>query len=475
MFSCSFKMGMGNDILLQILSCLLPKTLTRFKCVSKWWCALISSPEFVVKHVQHNSDPDNNILSSSSTCTVLLRRLLVDDLVCESRPHTEPRKHIIHGIEDQDTKSVVFSVLNFCSYCCNANSDNCHSDNSDPLRFLSSFEDMDMTNLKQPLFGEENTFRIVGHCDGIICVQLNAAEVLLWNPAIHEAPKLLPPEPCLDVDIGSSMRDMSRALGFGYDPKTNDYKVVDIGYPGNETYGDGGNDLIIYTPKPVVYSLGTDTWKEIATGSLETETTNLWPEDFQFYLKGMCYWVGHEQSKLIDGWGDMLVEELRDVIISFDMRDEVFHDILLPHVYGLSPTIFYNIRLLLWNHKSVALFGCCGWGRNDESFGIWVLHEEFGNRPNNNYYNATWTKHHAFDLTLTHKPLAFWKSDEILLAPISTDRYQSLVSYNLHTKASSQCLPILGVSDGFAAVIYMPSMVSVLGFNKFHNASTKVL
>ncbi|PQQ08710.1 F-box/kelch-repeat protein [Prunus yedoensis var. nudiflora] len=242
------------------------------------------------------------------------------------------------------------------------------------------------------------------------------------------------------------MRDMSRALGFGYDPKTNDYKVVDIGYPGNETYGDGGNDLIIYTPKPVVYSLGTDTWKEIATGSLETETTNLWPEDFQFYLKGMCYWVGHEQSKLIDGWGDMLVEELRDVIISFDMRDE-----------------------------SVALFGCCGWGRNDESFGIWVLHEEFGNRPNNNYYNATWTKHHAFDLTLTHKPLAFWKSDEILLAPISTDRYQSLVSYNLHTKASSQCLPILGVSDGFAAVIYMPSMVSVLGFNKFHNASTKVL
>ncbi|KAL6285666.1 hypothetical protein ACE6H2_010056 [Prunus campanulata] len=99
-------MGMGNDILLQILSCLLPKTLTRFKCVSKWWCALISSPEFVVKHVQHNSDPDNNILSSSSTCTVLLRRLLVDDLVCESRPHTEPRKHIIHRIEDQDTKSI---------------------------------------------------------------------------------------------------------------------------------------------------------------------------------------------------------------------------------------------------------------------------------------------------------------------------------------------------------------------------------
>ncbi|XP_021807890.1 F-box/kelch-repeat protein At3g06240-like [Prunus avium] len=396
-------------------------------------------------------------------------------MVCESRPHTEPRKHIIHGIEDQDTKSVVFSVLNFCSYCCNANSDNCHCDNSDPLRFLSSFEDMDMTNLKQPLFGEENTFRIVGHCDGIICVQLNAAEVLLWNPAIHEAPKLLPPEPYLDVDIGSSMRDMSRALGFGYDPKTNDYKVVDIGYPGYETYGDGGNDLIIYTPKPVVYSLGTDTWREIATGSLETETTNLWPEDFQFYLKGMCYWVGHEQSKLIDGWGDMLVEDIRDVIISFDMRDEVFHDILLPHVYCLSPTIFYNIRLLLWNHKSVALFGCCGWGRNDESFGIWVLHEEFGNRPNNNYYNATWTKHHAFDLTLTHKPLAFWKSDEILLASISTDRYQSLVSYNLHTKASSQCLPILGVPDGFAAVIYMPSMVSVLGFNKFHNASTKVL
>lgn len=431
-----------------------------------------------MKHVQHNSDPDNKILSSSSTCTVLLRRLLVDDVVCESRPRTQPRKHIIiHGIEDQDTKSVVFSVLNFCCYCCNANSDNCHCNNSDPLRFLSSFEDMDMTNLKQPLIGKENTFRIVGHCNGIICVQLNAAEVVLWNPAIHEAPKLLPPEPYLDVHISSSRRyrDMSQALGFGYDPKTNDYKVVDIGYPGNELYGeyDDGNDHIIYTPKPVVYSLGTDTWREIATGSLETETTNLWPEDFQFYLKGMCYWVGHEQSKLVDGGADMLVEDIRDVIISFDMRDEVFHDILLPHVYCLSSTVFYNIRLLLWYHKSVALFGCYCRGHTNESFGIWVLHEEFGNRPNNNYYNATWTKHHAFDLTSTHKPLAFWKSDEILL--VSAYGYQPLFSYNLHTKASSQCLPILGKPCGFAAVFYVPSMVSVLGFRKLYSVSTNIL
>ncbi|VVA18680.1 PREDICTED: F-box/kelch-repeat [Prunus dulcis] len=374
-------MGMGNA---QILSCLLPKTLTRFKCVSKWWCALISSPEFVVKHVQHNSDPDNNILSSSSTCTVLLRRLLVDDVVCESRPRTQPRKHIIHGFEDQDTKSVVFSVLNFFCYCCIANSDHCHCTNIDPLRFLSSFEDMDMTNLKQPLIDKEKTFRIVGHCD-----------------AIHEAPKLLPPEPYLDVHIAylRRYRDMSQALGFGYDPKTNDYKVVDSGYPGNEFYGE-----------------------EIATGSLETETTNLWPEDFQFYLKGMCYWVGHEQSKLVDGLADMLEEDIRDVIISFDKRDEVFHNIMLPLLLSL---------------------------------------------------DATWTKHHAFDLTLTHKPLAFWKSDEIL--SVSLYGYQPLVSYNLHTKPSSQCLPILGVPKGFAAVIYVPSMVSVLGFRKLHSASTKVL
>ncbi|CAB4303075.1 unnamed protein product [Prunus armeniaca] len=84
-----------------------------------------------------------------------------------------------------------------------------------------------------------------------------------------------------------------------------------------------------------------------------------------------------------------------------------------------------------------------------------------------------WTKHLAFDLTLTHEPLAFWKSDEILL--VSTYGYLPLVSYNLHTKASSQCLPILGVREGFAAVIYQPSMVSVLGFRKLHSASTKVL
>lgn len=166
--------------------------------------------------------------------------------------------------------------------------------------------------------------------------------MFLWNPAIREV-KLLPPEPYLPAwprtwsspaDFPEHVvyvPDFSDDPAFGYDPKLKDYKVVEIGFSAAYDDHEGVNTLM-YPPRAVVYTRGTDSWREINTDSLETETTNLWPATFQMYFKGMCYWLGREQVKEVKFYSLMEEQYIRELIISFDMSREVFYDIMLPDV-----------------------------------------------------------------------------------------------------------------------------------------------
>jgi hypothetical protein len=43
--------GLPKDLSMEILSRLPVKSLMRFKCISKSWCALITNPNFITKHL----------------------------------------------------------------------------------------------------------------------------------------------------------------------------------------------------------------------------------------------------------------------------------------------------------------------------------------------------------------------------------------------------------------------------------------
>lgn len=100
----------------------------------------------------------------------------------------------------------------------------------------------------------------------------------LWNPAIQSF-KPLPPEPFLP-DWSKVCRSvleqvpylpyhrLYETMGFGYDPKSKDYKVIDIGFLGSELHG--GHDyyyghLIIYPPRAVVYAVTTNSFLVLLT------------------------------------------------------------------------------------------------------------------------------------------------------------------------------------------------------------------
>ncbi|XP_028965056.2 F-box/kelch-repeat protein At3g06240-like [Malus domestica] len=488
----------GQDLLVNILSTLPPKSLMRFKCVAKWWHALINDPRFVDKHLSHS------LLDDQST-RVLLKRMLV--------PSTED--------PNGDKFQSVFSVLTFDNVIVDDDDGGVHKCST-----LSGIEDVNIPLSMSLEIGDDQSFHVIGHCDGIICLaRPNSTKVLLWNPAIQEF-RVLPSETYSpDWFDEASFRDphpwwlsmpympltdrFDDVLGLGYDPKSKDYKVVKIGFSGSELHG-GTEHLIIHPPKVVVYTLGTNSWREIEPYSLETETTFLWPETFQVYFKGMCYWIGSEQQKEFADSYDVTYpeqEKIRRVIVLFDMSREVFHDILLPHEmveFNNFEGIGIEMRLKVWN-ESIALFRL---NRNTfedgdtPPFEMWLMDDDSGGGPKN--AGGVWTKHFAAKIPSfsmsglpLYSTLAMWKSDEVLTVEgngglpmwksdevLTVEENGGIVCYNFRTKKLKN-LPIQSAvrinpifppqpyylplcKANHSPIVYVKSMVSVTeGNNKY--------
>ncbi|KAL6289351.1 hypothetical protein ACE6H2_006861 [Prunus campanulata] len=318
--------------------------------------------------------------------------------------------------------------------------------------------------------GEE--LRIVGHCHGIICVHVdNYSKVFLWNPAIREF-KLLPSEKyftdwesvCQQYGLYLSLDRLGWAMGFGYDPISKAYKVVSIIFDGLQLHAHTLYSVVIYPLRVQVYTLGSSeessSWREIKSYSLETETTFLWPENFEIYFKGMCYWLGTEQQK---EFLDIYSEEtryddiIRKVMVSFDMSDEV----ALPDEVPVHDTTFFGLfmKLRVWNESSIAL---CVWDSSyDVSpyFGMWLMDDDFG--------ACVWTKHAGFELASIPImdlrdggwALPLWKSDELLVV----DKDGCTICYNLRTENRMSlptvqiCMPTLDPP----IVVYVNSIVSI--------------
>ncbi|XP_062021129.1 F-box/kelch-repeat protein At3g23880-like [Rosa rugosa] len=448
----------NSDVEEKILSLLPPKTLMRFKLVSKRWYALISNPRFVDKHLSNFNSMHNNPSTS-----VFIKRLVVN--------------------EDTKESETVFSLLSF-SNC----SDDDSNDGGEPASFLLGVEDMEipfpMTSLDT---NRGESLEIVGHCNGIICLSISrSTKVFLWNPAIREL-KLLPPEPYLPhwTRTCSTAADYPKDVVtmpffsddpvFGYDPLLQDYKVVEIGFQG--AYREEDN-YVFHPPLAAVYTRGTNSWREISTDSLETETTNLWPGNFQMFFNGMCYWLGREQLKEGSIYDYMEEEYVRKLIISFDMSREVFHDILLPYELINPPCI------TVWK-ESIALFNLRDSDDADSSnllpysdasdaakfecLDIWVMDGFAG-------VGYSWTKHLTLELRehpsqsisslwWDQTTLVMWNHELLMVSP-----NRSIVCYNL----SSRRLKYLPIQSGSkdreaVAAVYLNSIVSVVGDKKLQS------
>ncbi|PRQ42274.1 hypothetical protein RchiOBHm_Chr3g0455831 [Rosa chinensis] len=122
-----------------------------------------------------------------------------------------------------------------------------------------------------------------------------------------------------------------------------------------------------------MYTLGTDSWKEIQTDYLETGSAIFWPTDFELNFQGNLYWLGYEGKKEFGSQIGRYNGKFERVIILFDTSVEALRTMLLPYSFYEPGHQSYgytaNAHLSIW-HDTIAVFG---FHLHLESFHLWVV------------------------------------------------------------------------------------------------------
>ena len=151
--------------MVNILTYLPVKSLLRFKCVCKLWHSLISDPKFVKSHLKTAREVNSN------KC----QRLLLSTRT----PQSVDFEAASEGDEDNAVQELEYPDVIRCS----------------PTFFIG----------------------IMGSCDGLICLFVDYAKLVLWNPSTRDYKEL--PKPSCD-------HSFDFFAGIGYDSSNADYKFV---------------------------------------------------------------------------------------------------------------------------------------------------------------------------------------------------------------------------------------------------------
>ncbi|GKC16542.1 F-box/kelch-repeat protein-like protein [Tanacetum coccineum] len=207
-----------EELIIEIFSRLPSKSLVRFRLVSKSLCSYIANPSFIRLHTLRS-----------------------------------PQKFLF-----------THNTVNGCFYTL-------HSHDQLPLSPDYGYDGI--TPFEFPL----TYWRIVGSCNGILCLLDNENNFILWNPSIRRKQTIHDP----------IFRIYHRriATGFGFDPVTNDYKIVMI-------YGENGS----YSS--FVYSIKKLRWYVI---SFPITTPLNYTSPLGCFVNGVLHWLAIEKINGIIG------------------------------------------------------------------------------------------------------------------------------------------------------------------------------
>ncbi|GLT36186.1 hypothetical protein SLA2020_105800 [Shorea laevis] len=401
-----------EDFIVEILSWLPVNSLTRFKCLNKSLFSLIGQHQFVTKQL-HNHVRSAN--SENNLCNLLL------DRICSDTPN--------ENFED---------ILSLLAY------DEASSRiGGDDFPFL-------VKTLNLPFYIDIDTrsLTIMDSCDGIVCLGCRS-RIVISNPGIREFKVL--PKTCICFPPPVDSFDYYGCIaGLGYDPEANDYKIVQLW------------DIFISFTRVIrveVYTLSTDSWREIDNYALKVEINGLLMEVeirggiFNRSWNGAYYWYAQAIRVVPEARWSL---KRRNAIVVFDMTYEIFQCILMPESCEDQDDVPASNFSLLELNGSLALFQYPVLGE-EKSFDIWAM-EEFG-------VNGIWMKILSIGPLLgIEKPLLFVNSDFLLME----GKGVRLVSYNLKTKQVKR-LPIYGKEDKFQAIEYKQSLLAIHGGKRVDN------
>ena len=315
-----------DDLTFSILSKLPIKSFTRFTCVQKSWSLLFQNPIFMdmlrtnFLLSKHDEDDEN-------TC-VLLKEM-------ESRRPYHTSLYTLSG---------------------------------------EKFENRVRLDLPTPLHENNSFIRIMcsAGINGILCLYQDGVNdhvtIVLWNPATEEF-KVVPHshQPYENIEFNP------RPFAFGYDPVTNDYKVIRIArypiyfednwiyLPDKESYfwrKDNplweedmlyddhfweGHELQVYEPFLEIYSLRSNSWRK-----LNMDLSVFWHDHCMMNLNELCHWKVNDQMASFDFSNEIFFET---TLPSFDFKDMAKTDLAVLHgsvafIYSAIKTGYLHIWIL---------------------------------------------------------------------------------------------------------------------------------
>uniref|UniRef100_A0A2N9HG47 F-box domain-containing protein n=1 Tax=Fagus sylvatica TaxID=28930 RepID=A0A2N9HG47_FAGSY len=374
------------EILIQSLSLLPIKTLITCTSVSKTWKSIIQNPTFISNHL-HLSNNNNHLL---------LFRL------CSKQLSEATRKLKIDEHENELYKL----------YWDNNEDFNEHTNFDFPFHVLTY----------------SGVFNVIGTYNGLVCfandVFSHFCDFILWNPCVRKFVKLPPPTACTNTH-----GLCHESTGFGFDAKTNDYKVVRV--VTLENAGRIGES----PPEVEVYSLAIGEWRMVTAlapiGDVRARVR-------QAFINGALHWIA---SKKVTN------NKFINFVMVFHLGDEVFREMELPK---LSDEDGYREQLAISAYgNSLALFHGTVRALDIWVINIWVM-KEYADA-------ASWTKiftaafpGFAYDVP---RPIAFRRSGEVILEKLK----EQLVSCDLESQEIKD-LGIAGYGYTFAGS-YVESLV----------------
>ncbi|CAL5406745.1 unnamed protein product [Camellia sinensis] len=288
----------------------------------------------------------------------------------------------------------------------------------------------DYAELDFPFHSVNWYFRIVGSCNGVVCLsddhRCYVHTIILWNPSIRKSFNL--PRPSV---VFQTHGPFMHSIGFGFDSINNECKVVRVTY----VEDDDGFDIV--PPEVELYSLSRGCWQSISYRGLQSIIPERSP---QVYINGAVHWIAYDRKTN----GSIR----RSLIVSFNMCDELFREIFLPD--SLAAQCGIDIEINVFGESLCVMHNVFLSGSN-QTYNMWVMEK----------YSVveSWTKLFAIvDYQQSLGPvIGFRKNSEVLL-----ERSENLVSYDLKTKETKN-LGIHGVGCFFCVATYVESLVLVRG------------